>query len=197
MLYEPIVVTLLVVDALDKLGAPYMIVGSLASAVYGVVRTTIDADIVADLRPEHALPLAQTLGDAFYVSVEAIRDAICRQSSFNVIHLETMFKVDVFIPKPRPFDRIQFDRRVEHVVATDPRRTAYITSPEDTVLAKLEWYRLGGETSERQWRDTLGMLKIQEHRMDIAYLRQWAAVLGISDLMEKALAEAGVLQCQE
>jgi hypothetical protein len=91
-----------VTDALETLGVPYVIGGSLASAVHGVVRATMDADLVADLRPEHTEPLARALGDAFYVDVEAIRDAIHRRSSFNVIHLETMFKVDIFVPR-RPF----------------------------------------------------------------------------------------------
>jgi len=138
MLSEPVAVTLLVIEALEELNVPYLIGGSLASAVHGVARATADADLVADLRLEHAEQLAQTLGDAFYVDAESIRDAICHRSSFNVIHLETMFKVDVFVRKQRPFDRAQFERCEAQVVATDPERTAYVASPEDTVLTKLE-----------------------------------------------------------
>jgi len=143
MLPEPVAVTLLVIQALDALDAPYLIGGSLASAVHGVARATVDTDLVADLRPEHARPLAQALEDAFYVDVESIQDAIRRHSSFNVIHLEMMFKVDVFVRKQRPFDQAQFDRRVAQVIATEPERTAYVASAEDTVLAKLEWFRMG------------------------------------------------------
>jgi hypothetical protein len=190
MLPEPIAVTLLVIEALEALDAPYLIGGSLASAVHGVARATVDTDLVADLRLEHAEPLAQALSDAFYVDAESIRDAVRRRSSFNVIHLETMFKVDVFVGKQRPFDQAQFERRVAQVVATDPERTAYVTSPEDIVLVKLEWFRVGGEVSERQWRDVLGVLKVQGERLDLAYLRRWAAALGVSDLLESALSAA-------
>lgn len=190
MLSEPIAVTMQVVETLEMLGVPYLIGGSLASAVHGTVRATLDADIVADLRLDHADPLAQALGDAFYVDAEAIRDAIHRRSSFNVIHLETMFKVDVFVMKHRPFDQAQFGRRIEQVLATDPECTAYVASAEDTILAKLEWYRKGGEVSERQWRDVVGLFRVQGSLLDHVYLQKWGAELGVDDLLERAIAEA-------
>jgi hypothetical protein len=189
---EPIAVTLLVIDALDALGVPYLIGGSLASAVHGVLRATMDTDLVADLRLEHAERLARALGRTFYVDAESIRDAVLHQSSFNVIHLETMFKVDVFVLKKQPFHRAQMERRVALVIATDPERTAYVATPEDTILAKLNWYRMGGGVSDRQWRDVLGVMKVQADRLDLAYLRQWAAQLNVLDLLERALTEADI-----
>jgi hypothetical protein len=189
MLSEPVAVTLLVIQALEALNVPYLIGGSLASTVHGVVRTTVDTDLVADLRPEHAVPLVQALGHTFYADIDTIHDAIHQRSSFNLIHLETMFKVDVFVSKRRPYDRAQFERRQEQVVATDPEQTAYVASAEDTVLTKLEWYQSGGQVSERQWRDVLGVLEAQGDRLDLAYLRRWSAELGVADPLERALAE--------
>lgn len=187
---EPVAVTLLVIEALEALGVPYLIGGSLASAVHGVVRATLDVDLVADLRPEHVARFVQSLGIAFYADLDAIHDAIRRRRSFNLIHLETMFKVDVFIPKQRPFDQVQLTRRTQQLVATDPERTAYVASAEDIVLVKLEWYQMGGQVSERQWRDVLGVLKVQAGGLDLAYLRRWAIELGVADLLERAMAEA-------
>ena len=190
MLSEPVAVTLLVIEALEALDVAYLIGGSLASAIHGVARATQDADLVADLRSQHAEPLARALGEAFYVDVGAIRDAIRRRSSFNAIHLETMFKVDVFVRKQRPFDQAQFEHRRAQVVSIDPERTAYVASPEDTVLTKLEWYRRGGEVSDQQWRDVLGVLRVQGEQLDSVYLRRWATALGVVDLLETAVTAA-------
>ncbi len=101
-----------------------------------------------------------------------------------------MFKVDIFIPKPRPYSRAQFERRIRQFLSPESEQQAYISSAEDNILAKLEWYRMGGEVSERQWRDILGILRTQSGRLDVAYMRQWAAALNVSDLLQRALLEA-------
>ena len=186
---EPITITLIVTETLETLGVPYAIGGSLASALHGVMRATMDADLVADLRIEHAEPLVQVLGDDFYADLSMIQDAILRHGSFNLLHLETMFKVDLFVAKPRDFDRHQLSRRQLHLLGQDPERYAYVATAEDTILAKLEWYRLGGELSDRQWRDLTGVIKVQGDRLDRDYLRHMAVGLGVADLLEKALTE--------
>jgi hypothetical protein len=190
MANEPVEATMLVIHALDQLDVPYVIGGSLASAVHGVVRATMDTDIVADLHMEHAQPLADALSGIFYADAEMIKDAIEHHSSFNLIHLATMFKVDVFIPKGREFDQLQIRRRTSQTISTDPEETAFVATAEDTILAKLEWYRMGGEVSDRQWRDILGILKVQAENLDLAYLRTWAGNLGVSDLLERALKQS-------
>ncbi len=190
MLAEPIAVTLSVTDALEALGVPYVIGGSFASALHGIMRATMDADLVADLRLEHVEPFLQKLGEGFYADAEMVRDAIRQQRSFNLIHLDTMFKVDIFVARPRDFDRAQLARRQLHLFSEDPERRAYVASAEDIVLSKLEWYRLGGEASERQWRDVLGVLKVQGDRLDLEYMRRMAAGLGVADLLARALEEA-------
>ncbi len=187
MLPEPIAVTMLVIDALEQVGAAYVIGGSLASTIHGVVRTTLDTDIVADLSLRQAKPFADLLAGVFYLDIDTLRHAIQQHSSFNVIHLATMFKVDIFIPKNRPFDRQQLARRQPWTADPDSGRVFYVASPEDTILAKLAWYRLGGEISDRQWRDILGVLVVQGERLDLSYMRQWAMSLGVSDLFERAL----------
>jgi len=186
---EPIEVTIRVTQILEKLNIPYLIGGSLASTLYGMVRTTQDSDIVAEMRLEHLIPFVTALRDEFYMDEEMIAESIQRHSSFNIIHRESMFKVDVFIPHPRPFLQSQLARAQKQTFQFENEVSANFCGPEDTILAKLEWYRLGGEVSERQWRDILGVLKTRASKLDLGYLRKWANDLKVSDLLEHALKE--------
>src|SRR5260370_22291325 len=181
------------VDACEQLGVSYYIGGSVASSAYGLPRTTIDADLVADLRIEHVRPLVQQLQNAYYIDADMIRDAIKHRSEFNIIHFETMLKVDVFIQKTRAFDR-ETRRRVrqEKLDETSSDHVFLLASPEDVILNKLEWYKMGGEVSDRQWNDILGVLKVQGTSLDLAYLRQWPAALDVSPLLDRALEDAGL-----
>ena len=188
MLTEPILVTLQVVEALEHLKLKYIIGGSLATAVHGVARATMDVDLLVDIQAEQAGMLAQQLGGDFFSDVEMMKNAIIQGMSFNLIHKETMFKVDIFPKTDRPFDQSQLKRRLSLPLAKDPERTAYIASPEDNILAKLDWYRKGGEVSDRQWQDVISVIKIQGDRLDRAYLLEWAVQLGVEDLLAKALS---------
>jgi len=180
-----------VIEALEELEVPYHIGGSVASSIYGILRATIDADLIADLQQEHVQPLVMQLQADYYIDADMIRDAIRRRSSFNLIHLDTMLKVDVYIPKSRSFDQEEL-RRVQQEVLLEGSRPFYVASPEGTILNKLEWYKMGGEVSDRQWNDILGVLKVQGAHLDMAYLQHWAAVLNVTDLLERALVDAGL-----
>ncbi|MFI5271739.1 MAG: hypothetical protein ACHQ4H_01730 [Ktedonobacterales bacterium] len=182
-----------VVDIFERLGIPYRIGRSLASSVYAVARATADVDIVAEIRPEQAVPLAQQLQSAYYVDGQMILDAIRHWSSFNLVHLGTMLKVDVFVPQPRPYETAAAQRARDETLSEAPNARLYrVASPEDVILAKLEWYRLGGEISDQQWRDIQGVMKVQTSALDLAYLRQWAVALDVADLLERALQQAGL-----
>lgn len=189
---EAFAAALLVTTLLDSLRIPYVIGGSVASMAHGMIRSTLDVDIVADIEAEHVEPLLASLSSVFYVDESSIWRAIERRDSFNLIHLETMVKVDVFLPRVRPFDRQQLARRIAVRISPNAAETFWILTAEDTILAKLDWFRMGGEVSERQWRDILGVLKTQGEALDVAYLRQWAAALNVAELLERALEEAGI-----
>ncbi len=185
---EPVEVTIKVTTVLERLGIPYLIGGSLASILYGMVRTTQDADIIAEMRPEHIHAFVTALEDEFYIDAAMIASAIQYHGSFNIIHREAIFKVDIFIPRPRPFVQSQLLRAQGRTFTFATEVSAKFATPEDTILAKLEWYRLGGETSERQWRDILGVLKTRAGQLELDYLHKWAAEIGVSDLLQRALA---------
>ncbi|MBP8856582.1 MAG: hypothetical protein KBG60_01090 [Anaerolineaceae bacterium] len=188
---EPIQVTLKVVAVFNRLGISYFIGGSLASAVYGMARATMDADLVADIHPSQVPALVSALEGEFFTDAEMIQDAVEHVSSFNLIHLETMFKVDVFILKQHPFDQNQMERRISQVIGERPGEEAFFSTAEDIILAKLVWYRAGGEASERQWRDVMGVLNLQGDRLDFEYLQNWAGMLGVQDILRKALTAQG------
>lgn len=176
-----------VVEALERLGVRYYVGGSAASSLHGVPRSSVDADLAAELVAEHARPLFEMLREAYYLDEGRVRDAIASRRSFNAVHLATMFKVDVFVSRGRPFDREVLSR-----ATAEPAGGAFrFATAEDVVLLKLEWFRSGGEVSERQWSDVLGVLRGRAGALDRAYLARWASEIGVADLLERALGEAG------
>ncbi|MFI5180527.1 MAG: hypothetical protein ACHQPI_03965 [Thermoanaerobaculia bacterium] len=172
-------------------GIRWYVGGSVASSARGVARASLDVDVIADLRPEHVASLAAKLRQTCYVSEDAIRDAIRRRTGFNVVHLPTALKIDVFVPQDREFDRAAFQRAALVPLDSEASGLSYpVASSEDVILAKLEWFRAGGEVSERQWGDLLGVLRISGPTIDRRYLDRMAASLGLSTLLERAVTEA-------
>lgn len=180
-----------VVEALDRLAVPYSVVGSVASSAHGLARATLDVDLVADLKAQHAQPLADTLSSAYYVDADAVHDAVKRRAMFNVVHLETMLKIDIYVLSARPFDQESFRRRQKATLEESKEARSFsLDTPEDTVLHKLEWYRAGHEVSDRQWGDIVGVLRVQADALDFDYMLRWATELAVDDLLERARREA-------
>jgi hypothetical protein len=187
---DPVALALRVAAIFEELGVPCVVGGSFASSVFGEPRSTEDVDFVADLHPPHVAPLIRAFGDEFYVDEAAIHRAIERRSSFNVIHLPSARKVDVFVPSRSTLAERQLQRRRLVTVSQSPTAQLYLLTPEDTILQKLVWFRHGGGVSDRQWRDVLGIMKVQGDRLDWDDLRTAAEEAGLREALEQARAEA-------
>ena len=187
-------VTLKVVKVFEELGIAYHIGGSLASSAFGIARSTLDVDIVAEIKPHQASDIYENLREEFYVDAEMILSAIQKQSSFNLIHLETLFKVDVFPLKNHPFDHQAFQRRLQKSFSEDASQQLFFATPEDIILHKLVWYKTGEGVSDRQWIDVQGVLKVQGDQLDMVYLKGWAKGLTVFNLLMKAIDESGILE---
>ncbi len=170
---------------------PYALTGSMASSLLGVFRATSDADIVADLKTQHTADFLKALGGAWYAEESVISNAVQRKRSFNIIHLDTMVKVDVFAVLDRPHDRMAFSRKRKLPYFGSDIHEVWCCAPEDIVLHKIRWYASGGRVSERQWQDAIGVLRVQNEALDVAYLNHWAEQLGLKKLMDEAFCEAG------
>jgi predicted nucleotidyltransferase len=173
--------------ALEEMGIAYVVVGSFASSMRGLYRATADVDIVADIKADQIKSLVTALQENFYLDEQAVRRAVAQHRSFNAIHFDSVFKVDIFIPPESDFSRQQLINRQLEKLAPDVERGIYVATAEDSILAKLSWYRAGGEISDTQWSDVLGIIGMQGEHLDFEYLREWAAKLKVLDLLEKAL----------
>jgi energy-coupling factor transporter ATP-binding protein EcfA2 len=183
---EVVDIALAVGQALERMGVDYALGGSVATSLQGEPRSTNDIDFAVRLEEADVPSFVAQLGPDFDVDEEALVDAIRRQRSANIFHLPSMTKVDLFIRGGEAFDVSEFSRRVRIVVQAP--QALFVASVEDNLLRKLRWFRMGAEASDRQWRDVLGLLRASAGALDVPYLRQWAPVLGIDDLLERVLA---------
>jgi len=190
LIADPFPVALLVAEALEACSVRYLVGGSVASSMSGEPRSTLAVDLVVALTEEEVDPFVAVLGDRFHADPEALRRAIRDRTSANLIHFETSTKVDLFILGGSPLDDEQMARRQRVRISTAPDRYLYFYTPEDILLQKLRWYRMGNEVFDRQWRDVLGIILVQGSSLDEEYLRRGSQVLGVGDLLDRALGEA-------
>lgn len=187
---EPLQVLRKVVSALQELEISCMLVGSFASSAHGFPRLTQDADLIVQMNRNQIDRFIEAFSQDFYVDRGLIEQALSNQTSFNIIHFESSFKVDFFVLGGGHYLKQEFSRRVLKHIDPGTDFVAYVQTAEDALLSKLQWYRQGGEVSENQWRDVIGILKLQEGRIDLAYIEKWAKELGISDLLQRAREQA-------
>ena len=182
------------VEVLDRMEIRYAIGGSVASSAHGTPRTTLDVDLVVDLRPEQIGEFVAELQNDFYIDAGQIRDAFRHGRAANLIHLKSTWKFDLFPLLSDEYSQAAIGRRSFRDVRPDGGQAVEcaVASPEDTILRKLEWYRAGGEVSERQWNDLRGVFRAVGGQLDIRFLRHWSATLKVADLLETLLREHGL-----
>jgi len=191
-LLGPLDVAFDAIEILDQIEIDYVLGGSLASSTFGEPRATNDVDIAIALLATQLDPLINEFRSrGYYVAERSAVEAITQHSSFNVIHPSGL-KVDLFVTGDGVLDRLQIGRRARVELPTDPPREIWVTSPGDQILRKLDWYRLGQEVSDRQWRDILGLIKAQHATIDLVELRSNASQAKLDELLERALSAANI-----
>lgn len=187
--FSPFVVVEQVVAMLDRLGIPYALGGSLAASVFGEPRSTADVDVAIAVDGELGEGLLSAAAAEFYVPADLARVALATGGSFNLIPRSSPIKVDLFALGDGLLDRRQIERRVL-VRLPSVEEPVWVTSAEDIILRKLEWFRLGGGVSDRQWRDILGVIRVVADRLDRADLSSAAVEVGLDGLLQAAFSEA-------
>jgi len=173
------------IEKLNEQNIPYMVSGSFSSSFHGQPRATRDVDIVIAPTEKQLLDFVNSLGEDYYVSLEAVRQALAHKSTFNVIDNQSGSKADFIIRKDRPFSQQEFRRRCTVKIK---RIDVWTTSPEDTILSKLEWAK--DSHSEQQFRDALGVAVVQWERLDMDYLHKWAKQLQVESSLRQMLEQA-------
>lgn len=186
---SPLDVALAVARALESIGVGYFLGGSMASSFQGQPRLTHDLDFVVDLRLEQVAAFARALGPDFEVDQIALSEAIRLRRSWNIFHLPTVTRIDLFVLQDGDYDAEEFSRRRAWEIA--PRQSIVLKAPEDSILRKLLWFRAGGESSDHQLRDVIEVLRAQRGLLDETYLATWSKRLQLDDLLARARAALG------
>ena len=176
-----------VVAFLEQSKTHYFVGGSVASSYHGASRSTLDVDLTTQMNESVVSDLCTALENEYYLNEQAIRSAIGRKSCFNLIHLETSFKVDVFVSDSSPYSEISQKRAIIGEIGDDPPLSVRMATVEDIILIKLDWYRIGGEASERQWNDLTTVAKLNAKLLDLEYLRNWSETKGLTVLLNRLL----------
>ena len=188
---EPLDLVARMASLLDEHGILYALGGSVASSLVGEPRSTVDVDLAIKPTAAQMTPFLESVRPEFYVPASAAADvALAGSGSFNMIHNDTAFKVDLFVLGDSPLDRAQLARRVRYRLELDPPIDVWVTSVEDQILRKLDWFRRGGSMSDRQWRDVLAMIRVNVEVLDVGYLERLAAEVGLADELARAMRES-------
>jgi hypothetical protein len=176
----------------EALRIPYYITGGVCAIAYGDPRTTRDLDVVIECKPSEIMTMvAQLEAEGFYCPPGAIEDIqSSRGRVLSVTHMQLVLNADIVLNANTDFDRSKMERRRLEAIGLDESEQFWLASPEDVILAKLLWGRQS--QSEKQWRDVLGVLKVQGDSLDFAYLTQWAAQLDLTALVQQAITAAGL-----
>ena len=181
------------VKALDEASIGYYVGGSIASSAYGIARATMEVDMILKLNPFQVQNFVYKLKNEYYIDVEMINDALINKTSFNILHLDSMLKIDFFILKDESYSLKSFERKIKNSLDdSDESIKIFLCSPEDIIISKLKWFNLSDETSERQWLDILGVIKVQKNNLDREYLKYWADQLDLLELLHKAFQQSEV-----
>jgi hypothetical protein len=184
----PVAIAMEVIKHFEDLGVEYMLVGSVASSLRGIARSTLDIDLLARLDQTQAQGLIERVQSDFYVSTPAVTEALQRKSMFNLVQFASGFKIDVYVLGGKPFEQAEFARRQP---ISSEGQILWVATPEDLIISKLDWYRLGGRISERQWRDVLGLVQLHQSALDRPYLELWLARLDLLELWSRVLDTMG------
>jgi hypothetical protein len=173
-----------VAERLEAADIEYMLTGSVAMAWYAQPRQTRDIDIVVELPESKVDAVLKSFTDDFYVDADVVRQEVRRRGMFNMIENARIVKVDMILRKPTPYASAAFGRRRR--VELVPGLPISIISPEDLVLAKLQWGAQG--ESDLQLRDVRNLVhSVQD--LDATYLSERASELGVTSLLERARGE--------